>query len=227
MELDLKSASKADQSTEYLVFGFIRDYEKNSNAIIPPLISWTCLLFYWINEYFEIVGDNLNASEDKLTISCNQPVSRWCNASFGHRKIKSGLTGVYRWTFKWFGRHIAFCVTDADGTVTDKACAWGENTNYYGIFIATGFKLRRGEGGANYEAYFEGIDNKAGNIQDHTLTVVLDLNSKQVSFEIDGENKGIAFDGIKCGEDIYYRMAVTIEECSDKVILDKHEINHD
>ena len=49
------------------------------------------------------------------------------------------------------------------------------------------------------------------------IVIILDLNMKRISFHIDGEDKGIAFEDIACGDDICYRLAVTIYDSDDSV----------
>ncbi len=49
------------------------------------------------------------------------------------------------------------------------------------------------------------------------------MNLKQLSFALDGVDKGVAFEDIKCGEDIYYRLAVTLGEEGDKAELIHYE----
>ena len=51
------------------------------------------------------------------------------------------------------------------------------------------------------------------------IAMILNLSSKQISFEIDGVNKGVAFKDIKYGDDIYYRLAVSLEKEEDIVQL--------
>ena len=58
MKAFLKSLSSVDRHAEYLIFGFIRKNETRMHGMIPTLISWTCLAFYWLNEYFGIIRDS-------------------------------------------------------------------------------------------------------------------------------------------------------------------------
>ena len=56
--------------------------------------------------------------------------------------------------------------------------------------------------------------------------MILDLNLNQVSFEIDGKNREIAFENVKRGDSTSYRLAVTLQYPADKVELMSYEEDH-
>ena len=117
MDDNLKSLLNVDKNTELMIFGFIHRAETEMNHIIPPLISWTCLIFYWINEYFDIIRNATNVTVDKLSLAARSNTKNWNNSSFGASKIKSTNTGIYKWSLSKSGNErILIGITDADGT---------------------------------------------------------------------------------------------------------------
>ena len=220
MALELKSLSKVDKKTEYTVFGFIRQSETEMDKIIPPLISWTCLMFYWMNEYFEIIGDTIDASKDNSTITATKATQDWGNANFCAQRIQSTNEGIYKWTLLMTGDDIVIGISDADGTKISDAFAWDNDANFYGILCKSGYKVWNGKHGTDMAQYYDSIGDT-----DIIKIIIVQLNTKlkKISFEVNGMDKGVAFENIKCGDDIYYRLAVTLEENGNKVELIKYE----
>ena len=118
MAFKLESLSAVDKETECLIFGFVRQSEVEIDNIIPPLISWTCLMFYWMNEYFEIICDKINVSEDKLSLIAGENVRHGNNASFGAQKINSTNPRIYKWTLSNVGNNL-IGLTDSNRTITN------------------------------------------------------------------------------------------------------------
>ena len=51
------------------------------------------------------------------------------------------------------------------------------------------------------------------------VCIILDLDLKQISFQIDGKSQGVAFKDVKCDDNIYYRLAVSFGDKGDKIEL--------
>ena len=198
MALELKTLSKVDRDSEYLIFGFIRQSEIEFDKIIPPLISWTCLMFYWMNEYFEFIGDTVIASENQLTItSMGDAIDCWQNTSFGKQIIQSTNEGIYKWILSVIGGDAVIGISDSDQIRTDNHFAWDNHTNYYALVSRSGSKVWKKNNDTEVEDYCDRDEGTA----EKMIAVILNLKLRQISFEIDGVDKGVAIENIKCTRD--------------------------
>ena len=105
----LQQLSKIDNRTTDTVNGWIRMQERSlSLTTIPPLIHAICILFYRDDEYFKIIGDLLNATEDKKSVELamdkleNQDPSRarpgcYKYSAYGLNQIPSNSNCTYNW----------------------------------------------------------------------------------------------------------------------------------
>ena len=73
----------------------------NESAIIPSLVIYSILTYYWFREYFSNINeDTVSLSDGKMTIESTR--HGWCNASFGNIKISSteSANNIYKWKIK-------------------------------------------------------------------------------------------------------------------------------
>ena len=77
-----KSLSNVDGNTEYLIYGYTRQCEVVLDLVIPELISYAILVFYWIDEYFDIVNDKIRLSDDKRTLRSTMGILENSNYGF-------------------------------------------------------------------------------------------------------------------------------------------------
>ncbi len=101
-------------------------------------------MFYWVNEYFDIIGDTINVTEDKLTITGTKDTT-WNHATFGARKIKSTDIGIYKWSLKFTGSITGISFGISDKERRDTVFAWDDTANYYGLLRKN--KFRKGDQG--------------------------------------------------------------------------------
>ena len=117
MSLELDQVKGIDIETKDLVFGFIREsqnelYLSNDNSvcscpcslyIIPELISFSVLLFYYQSQLFrrEDVPDCLKLSgKENNVITKISMDNSWANALFADRWIDSLSDREYKWKTK-------------------------------------------------------------------------------------------------------------------------------
>ena len=98
----LKQLKMLDNSDKSLVFGFIKMMEKKSNLIaIPLLVFYNILGYYYIHDYFEKCGDDLQISEDKMTITKITKHRDWNdNNAYGKLWFKSNGNEIATWKFR-------------------------------------------------------------------------------------------------------------------------------
>ena len=129
-----RSLSGVDQKVKRLVFGYMRQNEHEIDRIIPPIIFYTCLMFYWIKEYFDLMAENINASKDKLRITYTANATL-ANAAYGAKKIQSTQGGVHKWTLSMHEFGDFSLIGFSDKERTDTAFIWNTDANYYGTSI--------------------------------------------------------------------------------------------
>ena len=208
------SRIEIDHDTDFLVSGYIRQYEAIVSNIVPPLVVHTCLIFYHLNEWFESIGDNVKISENKCLLTRTKGGIVGCS-HFGAIKIKSTDGGIYKWTIKAFQNII---VGVSNQKSTDSPLYFkGPDVIYYAFSKDT--KMYNNNGYPGMAKLFKCNVDVTQNIG-----VILDLNKKQVSFECEvPKNKAVAFQDIKVGHDIHYRFFVAMFGSGDKVQLIKFE----
>ena len=91
--------SNIDTVTDCLVHGYLREAEKSletdeESVVIPSLIIYTILMYYWIGEYFDDINeDKVSRSDDRLKLTSKK--HGWKNSSFGKKIIESTSKNVY------------------------------------------------------------------------------------------------------------------------------------
>ena len=96
---------EVDKLTVYLVSGYIRlKIQKFINdKIIPQEIVDICILYYFITEYFAVIGEGIVCSDDKKTITLPLKHSSWnrhrdCFGSFIADCNNDNI--IYKWIIK-------------------------------------------------------------------------------------------------------------------------------
>eukprot|EP01084_Bolivina_argentea_P173913 301256_1 len=222
--MSLKSSKQASNRVKLIVFGYIREHESSELIIIPSLISYTCLTYCFVHEYFaKALEDYFKISNDKMmvtnikgkigvgfhTIYCNQ----WINTS-------SNI--IAKWTF-----FIKSCDGNTDGMFfglaskdkrIDKDFCGKDNGPCYQI-SSLEYKFSHG--------YFPGIYiGKAFYWKSNdTITFILDLTNIMgtLSIKINDKQQMVIFHDIEKGNDIKYKMAVQLCDKNDCVILKEYE----
>ena len=97
----LKRLKFVNDRYKLTVFGYIHENEKIlSVSNIPSMIGYLCLLYYFHGEYFEKSSNNIEKSNDKLTITRNRGSQNWNCFAFGKVWIDSMIKCVAKWKFK-------------------------------------------------------------------------------------------------------------------------------
>ena len=209
--------SSIDTDTDFLVHGYSREAEKSletdkESVVIPPLIIYTILMYYWMGEYFDDIDeDKVCRSDDRLKVTSIQ--HGWKNSSFGKTIIDSTGKNIYKWKLKVGDNqeknsrseqpHIMLGITT--GTDTSEFFIWDNDRSviFYGYNGYGGSKYYRFLGGFQTGTY--GVAFAGGDV----IEIVLDLYNKQLSFNVNDKNQGVAFESIKYGDDKKYRLVVS------------------
>eukprot|EP01084_Bolivina_argentea_P037168 68723_1 len=112
MSATFKKFKQINDRCKDIVFGYIRSMEcKFSDWNIPDMISYICLSFYYHGEHFAKKGNNVELSNNKMTITQIKKFikkSKYCrnwesellyNATYCNVWIESNLNKIAKWTF--------------------------------------------------------------------------------------------------------------------------------
>ena len=216
-----------DDKTDCMVNGYVRQSEEllneDESTIIPPLIIYTILMYYWITkEYFDIINeDHVSLSKDKLTLRFIG--QGWHNSNFGKVKIHSTSDVICKWKFKCHGPDGGWNVLFGITTGNDKhqVFVWDKKAKFHGVNGYTGHSYHSTEKG-KHESRQYGCSFSGGD----AVEMILDLSKKQLSFVLNDEDQGIAADDVKREDDLEYRAVVSFCTQGTSVELISFEIQY-
>ena len=240
--------SKSKYNPKYTVFGYVRRLESlfrlSSTQLfqnIPATVTYLCISYYEPKEYFDMINNiDIKLSEDKTSIKkCrqrpNQSILRKYgysldNTSFGKLMIPSTSQFICKWYLKFNNipkRLRLFCpfiigvASVSESSSTDKAFNYKHN-NYHKFYsyetASIASKILKSHNENDYVRDY-GTNFKENDI----ICLKLDLKERQITFSKNDKSFGIAFDNIDIGEDIEYRLAVTIGHLHGDISILKFE----
>ena len=97
--VNIANAKNVDHKLQCLVFGYMKSVQ--SSVRIPIEIFYLCILFLFEFEYFEIAGDGVIISEDKMTVTKDESShNTWQNTSYGKFIAPSISKSIVTWIIK-------------------------------------------------------------------------------------------------------------------------------
>ena len=224
-EVDLKRLKQVDIRTELLVNGYVRVIIDTLGGHtlfenVPNYIHSLCMLFYFVYEYFDIIGKGVSVSDDRSRITRNSdvdPSNRYLNTSFGKTKILSMESKIYRWEIKIHkgSRFVTIGISSnydhRDKHFVKTISSVSDKHIYYAYNGYGGIKADVDEGIVVYS-------KAAGHVRD-IIELELDLIEKKITFYKNGISQGVAFTDIKVGDDIVYRLSVSLGGKDNKVSI--------
>ena len=229
MACQLKKLKEIDKRTKHLISGYNKIITKNlSNhnlfLHIPLMIHSLCILYYYETDRFEIAGKYAEISNNGKSVTAT--ASDYESTTYGYIKISSLNSNVKcRWSiFIDNGRNkngsmISIGISSNDECDKDYT-AWRMDTpeklqsySHYAYNGWAGYTTSiRGVGnGTEAESFFKG----------DTIDIILDLKHRKVTFYKNGVDQNNAFTDIDVGDDIVYRLAVSMGSRDNKVTLVK------
>ena len=212
----IANAKHADDRLDCLVSGYIKSIQKAHKSLktIPMDIYYVCILFLLQKEYFELIADQMNLSQDELTITKDaSAIYNWKNTTYGKMVIPSISKQIVTWKIKMkpFTEERNRVIGIASSTdCIDKDYTYNKVGHYYGISDSgTRFwnhKLKEEtsvETAAEYDT-FEYHDRSGD-----TVTMILNLRDATILFG-QSEHPKIAWTNIKIDKDVNYRLAVSL-----------------
>ena len=222
---------KARYNPKYTVFGYVRRVESLIRSSpfhlfqsIPINITCFCVSYYQTQEYFETVNnENIKLSKYKTFIYKFHQGPEYKdfehdhgldNTTFGKLSISSTSQAICKWYLKINNipktpkrqdlcPFIIGIVSKLSSANKEFTCHLShENYKFYAYEIDT--KIL----GAHVGGFIENYGQK---FKDNDIICIkLDLKRREIKYYKNGKSFGIAFDNIDIGEDIDYRLAVTI-----------------
>eukprot|EP01084_Bolivina_argentea_P108655 194194_1 len=231
MALTLQEVKYVDDSNKRLVFGFIREIEaKCSIQNTPPLILYTCLLYYYATEYFDKCGTGVNISDDKMTITKDSASgTTWNNTTYCKNFIDSTSKGIVKWTFKMNKFHTEKDHNFPSSDICIGITSTEDNTNKDWAFGASGFYYASGNLGKFFQtdndsmnkcnANRDSIEEKIKFGESDQITLILDLEQRKIFQQINAGEKYLIWKQIKVDENVKYKVAVTLRYPNNSMTL--------
>ena len=209
--MSTKDLDKIDSKTKHLVHGFVREMNSILTQIIPEPIIYVILSFYFLGEYFEIFDPKYyKVTEENKTVTKTSNTGWSVPSCYGKMLIDSDSGGVYEWVFRILTQNTCMDYGISSSYNLDKAFTRSsESSNYCARYAA--HKVSK-----NKQEYWSGFHMSPGNC----LKMKLDLNKRTLSYDVDADPIGVAWENIDVGPDIKYRMAIFFlhSRCSIKLL---------
>ncbi len=234
----IQSTQPINNRMKLIVFGYIRQQESSSSINIPKMLSFLCLSYYLVDEYFKkALKKYVDISNDNMMItniggqipneyySLDLGTKNWCSnyTIYCNQWIPTMATIMVQWTFfiKQMSDVISFNLVSSDESVdkeyrhiiNQSPCYQIQNNGYsheYYISSTSGLKI---------DKYMSWKSND-------TITFILDFSDVSISgwyIQINGQPKRMISQNLYKGEDIRYKMVIQMPYINDCVILKKFQ----
>ena len=242
---------------EYMTSGYIRqqtlqcfktsEYTLFQN--IPDIIASVCKLYFDTIDHFEVIGRGVHVSDNKMCIT--KEICGWENTSYGSIKVPANTQNIHKW---WFKIKSKARLTDEDQVTTfnayigiaakiqnkDEIKLMQEkekgNTKTEDFYIEYSFwncgvsdKSSKCHIHPSKDIDMQTLYGKAANekLDENVICMDLDLRQRTIKFHVNDEDLGIAFDEIDIGDDIDYKISVTMCSIQNYVeIIDYKEFRY-
>ena len=209
----MEMLKRVDDRTKYLVHGYIHliENEFKLSMNIPLSIIRICILFFFDREHFEKCGTDLVIEgDDSDTIRKENNASGFANVGYTSTWIESNKFNSVKWTIKTV-RGSAYESGIIVGVVSkevdmNRSVQMNKDAcpSYFAITYQNGMDIRVNT--QKTKTKYGKTFGRTGSI----FIVELDLKNQQLIYHVDGENCGVAADNIAKGDDIRYKLAVSI-----------------
>ena len=169
-------------------------------------------------EHFEKAGKGTTLTNYRQITKTG--ATGWDNSSYGSTIIETAKNeNIYIWTF-----HIAKCAYDS-GMVIGITSKYSITTNAfsrekvspnYGVLSYNGQKVSK----HNYKSY--GKQFKENDI----INMILNLKKRTISYKINDIDQGVAYNNIVVGNDVNYKLAVTLGATNNSLQIIDFTIKH-
>ena len=235
MALSQKEIDGIDQKTKNIVFGFIRQFEKNYELIhnIPDLVIFTCLAFYRMAEFFSKCGDSVTISGlNKDILTNTQDGNSWGNTSYGNIWHNSMDKIIIKWTL--FMKKFNYGTTKRNdesgglghnilfGIVTQDC---HENEDFSELIGHQNYMYSNDGGKWEHGSYKASMMHQLAIYEGDTVIITLDLIQRQITYRIseDADKDVLVHEDIIQNDDTKYKLAVSLFMNGNCVILKDYQ----
>eukprot|EP01084_Bolivina_argentea_P022019 40901_1 len=193
MDVDLQQLKQLDARVQCLIFGFVKDAQLSFSDgsrywNVSDLIVYIILAYYQDIEYFAHFNkEKWTISNNDLTIIKTENSYASC---YGNIVIPFESKGIHHWKFTFYQSFNGCGAIGIDESVhkwldRDFHCA-SRKTIHYGFRGDTGCKYDRSGSSIGYI--------NTGYLKGDTVNMILDLNSKTLSYSVNDAKPTKAFD---------------------------------
>ena len=215
----LKHLKSIKQDIRFTVFGYVRQNEDKLTLFcnVPSMICYLCLSYYYHGECFEKAGDDLKISNDKTTVEkvANGMFDvNFRNTSYGKTWIDSSINQIVEWKFKinTINNGIYICLVSKDNRLNRDCNTRADAPNFgfsnYGDIIMYGGEVAN-DGRKVVKRFYENDE----------ISMIVNTKDGEIYLQRNGGIKALMVKNIKRGDDIKYKMAVSIRKYLDSVTL--------
>eukprot|EP01084_Bolivina_argentea_P253347 425531_1 len=216
----LQAVKNVNKRTKLTVFGYIREQELRQSFNIPLLISYTCLVYYYVPEFItKARNDYFKVSTDKLTVTNNK---EYCNSYFQTIYLNQWIHSTSKMISKWI-----FYINKQNESATYFGLASKDNSS---MKTFTNHKPNYSVSSFGYKYSHQTVDNnvvKQAKVDTgDTITFILDLSDEKkgmIKFQVNKKETVILFDNVETGNDIKYKMCLQITAKSSSVTLKSYQ----
>lgn len=218
----LARLKNVDDYNKFVVFGFVRKWLKSKD--IPQLINYIVLLFCpLIVEKFVLIGNYNDIFHLKRTII--KTMNQWENTSFGSITIPSTQNFICKWCIHINkGNDLMIGITsfneknEKQNYLKPGEAIWHQNGDSYCYWSKCGkyyVNKNAEETWPEYGDTFGDNDN---------IYIKLDLPKREISFNKNGVDQGIAYKNISIHKDIKYKLAISMYDKQSSVTIKSFDI---
>ena len=169
------------------MYGWVREAERDLKlSNVPNMISCICIMYLREDEIFQYLSDDgkIKLSADKKIATLKKGYMNFLNV-FGIVEVASMNKAIYQWDLKM--------------TLTI------EYHNQYGVVVDHIVYILQG-----MQKYSRSWKRYGASFMKDKVSINLDLKKKEIRFLVNDQDQGIAYQNIKTGEDIKYRLVVSL-----------------
>lgn len=236
MALNLEELKKIDQQIQHIVFGFVRqcqsllpDHTENAYYTIPSLAFYLCLS-YFHSAYLDKNnrGKYMKVNEESNSVSIDKGeegthVTDWSmgNTIYGNQWLRSNSNMKYEYELEITHIHPSYSdvyigISSKDVTIQDyvndnvsEDCIYYAQTNWGSTYT------NHNSNDKSHKAYSGKPYTKSGDI----LRLMINFKEKTVKLSVNNDEEGACFTNIKIGDDIEYKLAISIYRHGDTVTV--------
>ena len=221
-EVAYKILKSVNGHTKYLIYCYIHEIEKQYklSANIPASIFDICILFFFIQEYFEKCGKNSIISGNYTLTKIS--TDSWENAAFGKKWFESNTNDTIKWTIKVIatgkegacGINIGIISKEFDTNHSFYTVGDQQETHQPFYFNSNGYLVYDN---GKYKGFI--MPMYGYNKSNDTLTMELNLKKAQLIYYINDKCYGVAVDNIVKNDNVKYKFVVSLYFANAKIKL--------